>query len=361
MAAHRGLDTSGYWREVMLQAIAFYRCLRDIKPRKRKLNADGRIIPGKPDSVSVIKSVRRIHKYFGVQMAESRIYGSVLKAANSKFIDENGLAALMPHRKEPFTNPEIQRMLAVPQGSKLNGKTVSKHSRFWRSVKLLIKVQAQTGFRLGDALKMNRDAIRFDFKEHILPTADERMIPLLGARDFAIITPQRTKSDPLGTYWSPFPVYLSAGDEDTIGAGRELYHYEVEFGVSLKDRHKEPLFADDQGYRLTRPVLERVLHDLLVLVGVNPESHSWHSFRIYLAVALKQAGADDSRIKAMVRWVSDKSLRIYARDSKAEYTNWLLKAAEADVDTIYVQSLPDIDEDRIMTALNDILAGDIEG
>ncbi len=64
----------------------------------------------------------------------------------------------------------------------------------------------------------------------------------------------------------------------------------------------------------------------------------------------------------MVRWVSDKSLRIYARDSRAEYTDWLRKAAEADVDTVYIQSLPEIDEDHVMTALNNLIQGDnLEG
>ncbi len=210
-------------------------------------------------------------------------------------------------------------------------------------------------------MKMNRDAVRFDFRGTVFPMAEEGMRLHVGSEHYAIITPQRTKSDPLGTHWSPYPVYLEAGSDDTVGAGRALYFYEFDFGVPLTKRHREPLFTDDQGVRLTRPTLERVLRDLLIHIGANPESHSWHSFRIYLAVALKQAGADDSRIKAMLRWVSDKSLRIYARDSKTEYTKWLRGAASANVDSIYVQSLPELDEDRVMAALNDLLSGDFEG
>jgi len=252
VAAHMGHDAAGYWREVVLQAIAYYRCLKMAKPRKRKLNADGGLIPAKPESVSVIKSVRRIHKYFGVQMAESRLYGMILKAANVKFIEENGLSALMPHRKEPFTNLEIQRMIKVQRGVLISGKLVSDTSRFWRSVDLLIKVMAQTGFRLGDALKMNRDSVMFDFMGRILPMTGEQMRPHLTAGVFAIMTPQRTKSDPLGIFWSPFPVYLNAGEDDNIGAGRALFLYDLDFAVELSTRHKEPLFTDDKGARLTR-------------------------------------------------------------------------------------------------------------
>jgi len=63
----------------------------------------------------------------------------------------------------------------------------------------------------------------------------------------------------------------------------------------------------------------------------------------------------------MVRWVSNKSLRIYARDSKDEYTKWLQKASEAEVSTVYVQSLPEIDEDQVMAALDELLKKDLEG
>ena len=44
---------------------------------------------------------------------------------------------------------------------------------------------------------------------------------------------------------------------------------------------------------------------------------------------------DDSRIKAMVRWVNDASLKMYVRDSKHIYADWLRKAQLADVASVY--------------------------
>jgi hypothetical protein len=88
--------------------------------------------------------------------------------------------------------------------------------------------------------------------------------------------------------------------------------------------------------------------------GVDTETHSWHSFRIYLACALKAANADDSRIKAMVRWVSEKSLHIYARDNRHDYGDWLSKALTADVSSVSIANLPEMDNDAAFALLADI-------
>lgn len=121
------------------------------------------------------------------------------------------------------------------------------------------------------------------------------------------------------------------------------------------------MFTDENGVRLTRPLLERVLHHMCVLLGIDPDTHSWHSFRIYLAVALKEAGADNQRIKAMLRWCSDKSLEIYARDNAHQYVSWLRKAEQAEVHAVYTHTMPEIDDDEAVATLSRVLAaGNIE-
>ena len=354
IAAHRGHDVTGYWREVVFQAIAYFRVLKQTKPRQRRLDANGNVIAAKPESATVVKSVRRIHGYFGVQMAHSKVYASILKSATITFIENHGLSALMPRRKAPFTNGELRSMLLVPVGTQLASVVVGM-SRAWRSVEMLVHVLAQSGFRLADALRMNRDAVHFDFKNSAFPFADVDMLLQLQSTDYALLTPQRTKSDPLGSYWSPHPVYLSCSTSGHLQAGRVMYQYDVDFPVSLDRRAAEPLFAGDAGNRMTRQQLEAVLKAWLQLVGMDHETHSWHSFRVHLAVALKSAGADNARIKAMVRWVSDSSLNIYARDNKHVYADWLRRAQQADVSSVYVHSLPEFDEDAHYARLRQIL------
>ena len=70
---------------------------------------------------------------------------------------------------------------------------------------------------------------------------------------------------------------------------------------------------------------------------------------------MKSANADVARIKAVVRWVSDASLKIYARDSKQIYVDWLRKAQLADVASVYLHSLPEYDDDAHVARLKKIL------
>ena len=83
--------------------------------------------------------------------------------------------------------------------------------------------------------------------------------------------------------------------------------------------------------------------------------YSWHSGRIYLACALKAAGATGGQIQAMCRWVSEQSLHIYARMNETTYTYWVRKALAARVDSTRTTSLaaqiPPTDDDDVVAGL----------
>ena len=86
-----------------------------------------------------------------------------------------------------------------------------------------------------------------------------------------------------------------------------------------------------------------MLDAVLRLDGMNcdPEMHSWHSFRITLACQLKTAGADTHTIKSLCRWVSDDSLRLYARDNRQEYARLLDAEVHADVASVQLANVPE--------------------
>ena len=73
---------------------------------------------------------------------------------------------------------------------------------------------------------------------------------------------------------------------------------------------------------------------ILLLLSFLPPAqaalYTWHSGRIYLACALKAAGASAGQIQALCRWVSEQSLHIYARMSETTYSYWLGRAMAAD-------------------------------
>jgi hypothetical protein len=339
---------------VVLQAVVFLRVLNDMSPKSHAAPA------AKPTSVTVIATVRRIHGYFGVTMAQSKLVHTLLKAAARRFIDNHGLSAFLPNRKEPFTNPDLRRMVSLPQGTVLQLSptmtlTVDSKCPLWRAVLRLIHVLAQTGLRLADALKLNGDAIWYDRQGVLLPTVTQESLAGFKDRESTVVlSPGRTKSDPLGTYWAAFPIYLPVDRLSIVNAAMQCLCFEADFPTEPEKRGVTPLFADGEGKRLARPFLEKVLEAILDLCGVDSRTHSWHSFRIYLACALKAAGSDDSRIKAMVRWVSDSSLHIYARDNRADYGEWLHKALLADVSCVSTVNLPEMDNDAAFALLASI-------
>ena len=349
VAAHQGFDVPGYWKEVMLQALAYFHVLKGIKPHSQSAPA------AKPTSVTVIKSVRRIHSYFGITMASSKLYQKLLRSSCDRFIEEHGMSAFTPKQKQAFTNPEIGRLVAVPQGFNVHTIRVDSSCRTWRSIILLVHVLGQTGMRLGDALRLNRNCLHFCFKGRTFPTVNAEVASKISSDDFVMLEVGRTKSDPLGTHWSPYPVYLPVDSTENLNAWRLLFQHDVDFQVSVAHQKSTPLFTDANGNRLTRPFLEKILKSWLKLVNIDPSTHSWHSFRSYLAQALKAAGADNERIKAMVRWVSDKSLQIYAKDSRSEYSSWLAKASRATVDSVNLASMPQMDDDQTHAMLHQLL------
>ena len=224
-------------------------------------------------------------------------------------------------RKEPFNRSTMHKLVSVPVGTRLHTVTVCQASKEWRSINLLIHIMAQTGLRLADALKLNRNSASYHFRNKNLPTLLPEMVAMLGPTDYAQLSPGATKSDPLGKHFANFPSYLPYRKHADVCAARALAHFEADFPVPVARRKATPLFTDDNNVRLSRPKLEKVLDAMLRLDGMNcdPEVHSWHSFRITLACQLKAAGADTHMIKSMCRWVSDDSLRLYARDNRQEY------------------------------------------
>ena len=69
-----------------------------------------------------------------------------------------------------------------------------------------------------------------------------------------------------------------------------------------------------------------------------------HSWRVWLASALRMCGATDARIQAMGRWLNPDSIKIYSRMSKEEYGSWVDKLmAVRRIDTARTTSLPVMD------------------
>ena len=97
--------------------------------------------------------------------------------------------------------------------------------------------------------------------------------------------------------------------------------------------------------------MDRILSDLLKLVPdacwgqEGRDNLSWHSFRVYLACALRAKNVSDDDICAMCRWSTKEALRIYARWTPLDYIS-RLKAARTvlSLDSFTVGSEPVVDD-----------------
>ena len=116
--------------------------------------------------------------------------------------------------------------------------------------------------------------------------------------------------------------------------------------VPNQDRRDTGVFVKRSDKRMARTYLVNTLDAMVRTVGKDPTQFSFHSARIWLACALKESGASNSRTQGMVRWLSEDSLRIYARDSRHTYAYWLDKAMQANVDAKQVANLPTLDDDN---------------
>ena len=185
----------------------------------------------------------------------------------------------------------------------------------------------------------------------------------MGRGDCAILTPPPSKADQFGTVWGANPIYLYWGTE-RFNACRALAAMEAADPVDGPARRRVPLFSPDGQLAFTGQWLDTALKNMLLsfMPATRVQHYSWHSARIYLACALRDAGASPGEIQALCRWVSEQSLHIYARMNESAYTYWLTKAMRADVSSVRATTLqrvlPLIDDVEIVRNLLDLNIAD---
>jgi hypothetical protein len=190
--------------------------------------------------------------------------------------------------------------------------------------------------------------------------------------DFAMVIPPPSKCDKFGIAWGNDPIYLAYhhSDQREICAARSLSELEMAHPIEhAEQRRKAPLFCDDDGKMFKRSWLATTMKHALAHIGV-PEARlaklTLHSFRRYLACALRAQNATDSQIMAMLRWRSPKSLQAYAALNAGAYASLIDSAGDAVVDSIrmanaqYMPTLSAVDVAFNFAAARDRLTRDAE-
>jgi len=307
----------------------------------------GRIKPPRPSSaLAVLRGIRRAHDRLGVKMADLSLATRLADSLNREYIEAHGWEALQVDRVAPLTNSLIECMLAAD--------AVAGDSVGAAMGRALWATMAQTGFRKAEVAQSSGEAFgpscltRHNLRWRIqgVETADPSPEQLRSLRDgdMAILIPPKSKCDQFGLEWSQAPIYLRFHAASAICAARALRDVELCLPRrGLQQREGTALFTTDSGAPVTTHAVDNLFKACLERAGIPAASaarYSPHSFRRYLACALKAQGAADSTIQALLRWKTAESLKLYSFLSDEKYADLVDSAGSADVSSVRTNALP---------------------
>ena len=337
----RGMAHTEYDTEVCTLALGLLFIYGSMGKRK------GRLHPPRPSSaLAVLRGIRRAHARLGVQMADLSMAARLADALNREYIDAHGWEALQVSRVAPLTNVIIAGML---KAECIKGDSVGA-----TATRALWATLAQTGFRkaevaLGSGESFGPSCLtRHNLRWRIggVETADPttEQLRAMGESDLAILIPPKSKCDQFGLEWGQAPIYLRFSHSVAICAARELRDLELRLPRNgLTQREGTALFTREDGSPITAANVDKLFKACLAGSGVarsTTAQYSPHSFRRYLACALKAQGAADSTIQALLRWKTAESLKLYSILNDESYADLIDGAGKADVSSVRTNSLP---------------------
>ena len=162
--------------------------------------------------------------------------------------------------------------------------------------------------------------------------------------DLAILIPPKSKCDQFGLEWGQAPIYLRFRRQSPICAARAQRDLELCLPRHGREqREATALFTKDDGSPLSTANVDSLFKDCITQSGVARAAtarYSPHSFRRYLACALKAQGASDSTIQALLRWKTDESLKLYSIINDETYADYIDGAGKANVLSVRTNALP---------------------
>ena len=265
-------------------------------------------------------------------------------------------------KKEPITPGMVAQLEATPENTHLGG------GLYWcpatdplcRAVKRLFRFLMRTAHRLGEIVEHPSGEICYLTRESLswciggLTVADPtpEQLAMLREGDFARVAPPRSKTDAFGEIHCLFPSVLPYAPHAT-NAARMLRDIELEEPCHGFDRASRPLFADARGAPFSHDSMSRMLKALLTKTfGLAIASViTWHSWRIWLASALRASGCPDPMIQLICRWTSEQSLRDYGRLGTSQSIRWCDAAEKAVVDAMTTANIPTISNEAMFAEL----------
>ena len=351
--ANSGSNAAGHTREIILQTGFMLWYYDKMKPRRKdRSQADPR------GAHKAVQAVRRIHKGRGYAMPSAPTVGKALNGLLSDYVRLHGSAALAPQRKEPLTTEQTEKILNVPDGTRLSKKhVVDWESDIYVCFACLLTALRHCGARKADHLPvrdsefdgrhMARSNLTWQLRGEKYADAPPELLRDLREGDCAVLKPASCKNDPTGTTFGDRPMHLPYVAGDATNAAARFAQLELRMPVHGTARKNTPLYTIDPVTSLDHETADALFHGLAV-AALGEEvaaTLSLHSGRVWLACALLERGESPATIQAMCRWRSPESVKVYARMTAENYAGLLCLAMKANVDASLVRSLPTLDSD----------------
>jgi hypothetical protein len=274
----------------------------------------------------------------------------------------------------------IEGMLALEQGTTVGRQKVDWSSYFWKQIRALIALLSSTGQRKSEALLPDEAEwdlscasraqivwiLQNEEKPVVSPTVEQ--MENLREGDVMLWIPGASKADFGGTKWAPSPVPMRWDARMKINAPREMAQIEIAFPVQGEERMHTPMFTTepDRSFPMRFKHVEKLLHPMLKATGLVNEDelkqYSWHSFRIFLATALKAIGAEDWEVQHALRWATPAMIKVYARRKQSVQED-LLEQVLLRAPTFDMKQTPnllqgiELDDYHVALGLDEMAAG----
>jgi hypothetical protein len=344
-----GLDPFGHQREIWLQANAITHWMPHIKGR-------GGRTQGTPQSCHKrLDGMRRVHERLGLPTVSRKLVTMKVNAAMRQYALEHGPEWLIPQRKNPLPWDSVKAMIILARvPTWASGSWTTEATQ---SLEALIHTMAETGMRKAEVtasrgftkLNLSFANLKWMINGDIQEATPQLLRTMVPNRDYAVIYPTCAKADPFSQCWGNKPIFMLYNPAERINAATALRRLELmcDYRVAGK-RRQTPLFQNSALKAFTGKELDKVLKEMLrELVSLNlmtteqASTYSWHSFRTSLATALLASGASGPQIQACCRWLSEKSVPVYAAFTAETYAAMVRKALAQDISTAVRNVRPD--------------------
>ena len=159
--------------------------------------------------------------------------------------------------------------------------------------------------------------------------------------DCVYVTRPPCKNDPKGTKFGRVPVPSRYHPTHPINFAREIIRYELMRRVAPEARARAPAVLAPGGAPWTKTSLRGLFKALCLLVMTEHRAGqvSIHSFRVWLACALRALGASVEQIMALLGWSSEAAKELYARINVEEAGAVLERVVDASFTSVLSHTL----------------------